>query len=484
MIRSPAGFDGGDRIKRYLDYYQPSYGVMMLSAGQAFSPASLFAAGEQGVWYDPSDFSTMFQSSTGTTPVTAVEQPVGLILDKSKGLALGSALSIDWGAVSAGWTIIDASNLTAAATSTTESSSTIPAAAVLYLVTFDAVVNSGSFQFGFGSATSSFTITASGSYTYQLYRTGAGGIRWMPTSFTGSISNISIRPIAGNHATQATSASRPVLSARVNLLLATATLSTQNVTTLAATYTLSFSGTGTVTATGTNIGVYSAGSNSLVCTAGTLTLTVVGSVTSADLRVTNTGVGLPAYQAVVTSTNYDTTGFPYYLRFDGSDDSLATATFTPGTDKVQLFAGARKQSDAAQGIFAELGNGIGGTNAFNLEAPNAASPSYRWRSGGTVLQETIPSGFAAPITNVLAGTADISAPFVTVRINGVESATNTATQGTGSYNANILYIGRRAGTSLPFNGNLYSLIVRFGANLDASTISNTETWVNGKTKAF
>jgi hypothetical protein len=48
-----------------------------------FSPASLFRNSEQGLWYDPSDFSTMFQDSAGTTPVTAVEQPVGLILDKS-----------------------------------------------------------------------------------------------------------------------------------------------------------------------------------------------------------------------------------------------------------------------------------------------------------------------------------------------------------------------------------------------------------------
>jgi hypothetical protein len=48
-----------------------------------FTPLSLFAAGEQGAWYDPSDFSTMFQNSTGTTPVTAVDQPVGLIRDKS-----------------------------------------------------------------------------------------------------------------------------------------------------------------------------------------------------------------------------------------------------------------------------------------------------------------------------------------------------------------------------------------------------------------
>lgn len=51
--------------------------------GSAWTPATLFAASEQGVWYDPSDFITMFQDSAGTTPVTAVGQPVGLMLDKS-----------------------------------------------------------------------------------------------------------------------------------------------------------------------------------------------------------------------------------------------------------------------------------------------------------------------------------------------------------------------------------------------------------------
>ena len=44
---------------------------------------ALFAAGEQGAWYDPSDLSTLFQDSAGTTPVTAVDQPVGLMRDKS-----------------------------------------------------------------------------------------------------------------------------------------------------------------------------------------------------------------------------------------------------------------------------------------------------------------------------------------------------------------------------------------------------------------
>ena len=48
-----------------------------------FSPASLFAGGIAGAWYDPSDLSTLFQDSAGTTPVTASGQPVGKMLDKS-----------------------------------------------------------------------------------------------------------------------------------------------------------------------------------------------------------------------------------------------------------------------------------------------------------------------------------------------------------------------------------------------------------------
>ena len=49
---------------------------------RGFDPAPLFAAGEQGLWLDPSDLSTMFQDAAGTTPAV-VGQPVGLVLDKS-----------------------------------------------------------------------------------------------------------------------------------------------------------------------------------------------------------------------------------------------------------------------------------------------------------------------------------------------------------------------------------------------------------------
>ena len=36
--------------------------------------AELFANGEQGVWYDPSDFSTLFQDAAGATPVAFADR--------------------------------------------------------------------------------------------------------------------------------------------------------------------------------------------------------------------------------------------------------------------------------------------------------------------------------------------------------------------------------------------------------------------------
>jgi hypothetical protein len=79
--------------------------------------------------------------------------------------------------------------------------------------------------------------------------------------------------------------------ARTNLVLNSATLSTQSVTVTAVTHTLSFYGTGTVTITGTGSGTLT-GSGAFptrstltfMPTAGGLTLTVTGSVTQAQLE--------------------------------------------------------------------------------------------------------------------------------------------------------------------------------------------------------
>ena len=67
-----AGLTESDSFRSYADFL---YGL--------WTPELLFADGEQGAWYDPSDLSTLFQDAAGTTPVTADGDPVGLMLDKS-----------------------------------------------------------------------------------------------------------------------------------------------------------------------------------------------------------------------------------------------------------------------------------------------------------------------------------------------------------------------------------------------------------------
>jgi hypothetical protein len=57
-------------------------GAGILFSG-GFDPALLFVGTTEGAWFDPSDLSTLFQDSAGTTPVTASGQPVGKMLDKS-----------------------------------------------------------------------------------------------------------------------------------------------------------------------------------------------------------------------------------------------------------------------------------------------------------------------------------------------------------------------------------------------------------------
>lgn len=50
---------------------------------QQWSPLRRFINGKPGYWYDASDLSSQFQDDAGTTPVTAVGQSVGKVLDKS-----------------------------------------------------------------------------------------------------------------------------------------------------------------------------------------------------------------------------------------------------------------------------------------------------------------------------------------------------------------------------------------------------------------
>lgn len=400
-----------------------------------FTPGYLFTAGVNGAWYDPSDFSTMFQDAAGTTPVTAVGQPVGLMLDKSKGLVLGSELVTngDFGNGTTRWSESgtgewDISGGKAYCTAGTGDGKLTQTSAFStnkwFQISFDLEYTSGLLQVqndGYFNIVQFPSGSTSGKKT-AIFPSGNGStLSFRQVGFVGSIDNISVRELPGNHAfnPSGNSANFPVLSARYNLLTNTedfsdavwiirrATVTTNNATapngtvtacTMTATsnfgsvlqsftsvvgvnytpaiYIKRRTGTGAVAmwnAAGTIVDITaSVGSDwtrvtvpAAAATATTayfyLRLAVSGDavdIWGADLRVSNDALNQPAYQRVNTASDYDTVGFKPYLAFNGTDQWLQTNSIDfTYGDKMFVSAGVRKLSDAATGILAELSTG-------------------------------------------------------------------------------------------------------------------------------
>ena len=169
----------------------------------------------------------------------------------------------------------------------------------------------------------------------------------------------------------------------------------------------------------------------------------------------------------------------YYLRFDGIDDALYTSSidFT-STDKMTVVAGVRKLSDAT-GIILELGDR---QTAKPGSSALASVSVYQFISQGSSSSAINGVSRPSPDTSVVSGIGNISGDIAAIRLNGT-LATSTMDQGTGNYGNYPLYIGSRGGTSFPFNGHLYSLLIRGAQSTDAQIIS-AETYVNQKTGAY
>lgn len=194
-----------------------------------------------------------------------------------------------------------------------------------------------------------------------------------------------------------------------------------------------------------------------------------------------------AYQRVTTSTDYDASAGVMALVFDGVDDSMysaASVDFT-STDKMTVFAGVHKASDAGYGILVETSADATGGNvgAFFVAAPWTAG-TYRSASAGSspTAAETATT-YTAPITSVLAMTANIPADQLALRVNGAQVASSAFDQGTGNYGNYPLHIGRRNNSANPFNGRLYQLAIK-GKAMTAAEISTVESYINSKTKAY
>jgi hypothetical protein len=208
----------------------------------------------------------------------------------------------------------------------------------------------------------------------------------------------------------------------------------------------------------------------------------------ADLRVANDGVGIPSYQRVNTATDYDSTGFPVYLRADGVDDGMVTNSINfTATDKMTVVAGVRKLSDAAAGMLVELStSGNSNPGAFYISAPEGGATYGVRVSGNNGYNHAT---FTAPITNVISGSWNLAAATIADgvidRFNGTLNTANVTgtTMPGGNFGNYPLYLFRRAGSSFPFNGRLYGLTI-VNKLLSTTELTQLETYTNSKTRAF
>jgi hypothetical protein len=424
----------------------------------------LFPGGVQGAWYDPSDYTSLFQDSAGTTPVTAVEQSVRLMLDKS-----GNGNH---------------------ATAPSDASRPVLRARYNQLVYSEQFGNASWARVGTNSPTENTTIAPDGTLTADTVTATAG-----PSSHNiNQNTSVSLTPItfsvyikAGTHNfVQIFHGANSAYYANFNL--STGVLGTVGGSS-SATITAAANGfyrcTLTITPSAASafriafISSATAAFNESWTAAGTETIFPWG----ADLR---TGSSAGTYQRIAAATDYATAGFLPYLAFDGTDDSFATSSINfTATDKMAVFAGVTKLSDAAQSVIAELSASVAVNNsAFLLTGPNTAGfANFNYRSKGTTAVDNIVTTYAAPYTAVLAATSNISGSTSSIRVNNGTFSTITSSQGTGNFGNYPLYIGRRGGATLPFTGRIYQLIV-CGKTLSASELASTEAYVNTKTGAY
>lgn len=167
----------------------------------------------------------------------------------------------------------------------------------------------------------------------------------------------------------------------------------------------------------------------------------------------------------------------YYLEFDGSDDFLVTNNidFT-ATNKLSLFTGVQKMPATTTNMLCELSwssSAENQVNTFYLAVPETSAGTIFFRSRATSAygQVAIVESGGGVRNCVITAKSDIPNDLNTIRLDGVSGIPSTADLGVGNLGNYPLFIGRRGGTTLPFNGHLYSLIGIGRLTTDAETIA-------------
>ena len=212
------------------------------------------------------------------------------------------------------------------------------------------------------------------------------------------------------------------------------------------------------------------------------TIPVTGTGQPVGLMLDKSGRGNHASQATAASRPiFRDVGGLRYLECDGVDDGMVTGNidFT-GTDKMFVCAGLRTLSTVTAAVV-ELSVGVGPYNGtFLLAAHVDDGNNFRFRAKGTLQRDaTSTPTYRPPVSVVAVGQANIPGDTTAMRLNGTPNGETEGDLGTGNFGNYPLYLFRRGGATLPFNGIFYGAIIA-GAAYSASQIASAERYLAGK----
>lgn len=432
--------------------------------------SSLFAAGEQGVIFDPSDISTLSQDSAGATPVTAAGDPVGRMLDLSG----------------------NGHHATQATASKRPIYGIHPFGGRRNLLTYSEAFDNAAWPKADVTVTANAAVAPDGASTADRLVESATTANHL-LNRGGVVAGDSVTSYTLSYYAKADTREWTRLQVQdpatgwvnVNLTTGAVGLAGGGL----ASVTVADVGDGWWRISGTAVGVNAMGAQIFVIDGdrGGASPSYLGDGTSGILiwgAQFEQSATATVYQKVTSQYAVTETGVPsvHYLAFDGVDDAMATPSIDfSASDEMSVFAGARKLSDAASAVLAELSASAGvNSGSFNLQAPGATNVGeYRFNVRGTLQIAPVAIGYPLAAA-VVSGLTDISSDNARIRVNGALASNIDSDAGTGNFGNYPLYIGARNQASAYFNGHLYGLTVR-GALTAQPTLSRAESLMAQKT---
>ena len=425
---------------------------------------------DNGAWFDPEDLSTMFQDAAGTTPVTALEQPVGRWLDKSGNgnhatqliTAARPTLSARYNLLTKTEDFADAAwnrmNVSAVSNYALSPSGTMTASLITNTGVGGYIHQNDNFSSANTKTISIYVKQSSTNWIRVVIAStwvGANAAGYYFNTATGEVGQSVVGGVGYRNVGSPQTSVGMDGWVRITFTVSGPSESMRPVISIA-------------NNNGDNNGV--AGSTCLVW--------------GADIRA---GIAIPNYQQVNTATDYDSVGFPKYIKAEGVDDHFVLPY-------LGLYNNASCSIITSHSSSSQAANGVIVSEASSTDADTKYLPYRQLASAGNVdsyiaadnaavILNSTGAAYSGTKENIIESIIDSGTSIETYR-SGVLLSNEPYTRSATLTLNNTTLFGSVSTTNTNFlNTKLYGLIIT-KSNLSARDRSLCETYLKSKVQVL